>query len=148
MPTGVQLYSSHGLHFLTRRCRRLSATSGESLMWNIRLHSCCRTPSGVAARKFSWSVGGGNRGERKRKNEPSCHAGECAAGGSHAGVRDLRFSFTLFNGIFLGYRFYQTWITASTIAAVLKICCNITWPFCPSTTVTQTKCNHSSSEPA
>lgn len=54
-------------HFLTRRCCRLSATSGESLMWNIRLHSCCRTPGGVAAGKFSSSVGRGNGGKEKRE---------------------------------------------------------------------------------
>lgn len=76
--------------------RKLSATSGESLMWNIRLHSCCRTPGGVAAGKFSSSVGRGNGGERKKKNEPSTHLSECAAGGSDAGMPDFRCVFTLF----------------------------------------------------
>lgn len=36
-------------------------------MWNIRLHSCCRTPGGVAAGKFSSSVGWKERKKVKGK---------------------------------------------------------------------------------
>lgn len=42
----------------------------------------------------------GTGGKEKKRNEPSTHLSECAAGGSDAGMPDFRCVFTLFKGGF------------------------------------------------
>lgn len=76
----------------------LSATPWESLMWNIRPHSCCRTPGGVAAGEFSWSVGKKKKVKKwdvKSLVEP-VRMSKHAAGGIHVGSQDFGCIFTFF----------------------------------------------------
>lgn len=91
-------------------------------MWNIRLHSCCRTPGGASAGKFSSSVGRANGGKGKKRK--MSHQVILASVQQVAAMLECEIlDFTLYQSGFShsNHRFHYTFDTASTSAAAFEL---------------------------